>query len=256
MDLLDALNARQGIVCAVGAGGKKSTLYRLLEAHGGRVGITASAMTAPPSARRVDERIFTAGIDELIERLPAAAREYRRIAFALESEKSGRVAGLPPERIAECHEQAGFDVTLVKADGARMRGIKAPRHDEPLIVPGSATVIHIVSAAVIGQPLTQETAHRLPELCELLEAEPGDRLTPAHIGRLISHPNGGARGTEGLRHISLINQVDNQARAALALEAAEAAMQGTAPPDRVVLGSMRAENPVVEIVGSTPGEAN
>ena len=42
--LLDLLAARTGLVCAVGAGGKKSTLYRLAEAHRlagtGRVGLT------------------------------------------------------------------------------------------------------------------------------------------------------------------------------------------------------------------------
>ena len=31
--LLDLLAARHGLVCAVGAGGKKTTLYRLVEAH-------------------------------------------------------------------------------------------------------------------------------------------------------------------------------------------------------------------------------
>lgn len=256
MELLDALEARQGIVCAVGAGGKKSTLYRLLEAHPGKVGLTASVMTAPPSARRVDERLFTETTEALAEQVPTAATRHRRLAFALASEKSGRVAGLPPALIAELHAKAGFDLTLVKADGARMRGIKAPRDNEPVIIPSSTTVIYIVSAGVIGQPLNEATAHRVPELCELLSAKPNERLTSAHLGQLISHPQGGARGAEGLRRIALINQVDDAATAKLAHEAACEAMQGTAPPLRVVLGSMHAQNPVVEIVGPGPERAD
>ncbi len=38
--LLDLLDARAGIVCAVGAGGKKSLLRHLATAHPGRVAIT------------------------------------------------------------------------------------------------------------------------------------------------------------------------------------------------------------------------
>ncbi len=256
MNLLDALDAHQGIICAVGAGGKKSTLYRLLEAHPGRVGLTASVMTAPPSARRVDQRFFAANTDELRRLVPAAAGEQRRVAFALASEKSGRVAGLPPALITELHKNAGFDVTLVKADGARMRGIKAPREDEPVVVPNSTTVIYVVSAGVIGQPLDETTAHRLPELCQLLNAKPGEPLTPAHLARLINHPQGGAQGAEGIRRIALINQVDDAATADLARQAAEAAMLGTTPPLRVVLGSMHAPDPVVEIVGPAPARAD
>lgn len=256
MALLEALQARRGIVCAVGAGGKKSTLYRLLEAHSGRVGLTASVMTAPPSARRVDQRFFAAHSDELRRRVPAAAGEHRRVAFALASEKSGRVGGLPPSLISEIHDKAGFDVTLVKADGARMRGIKAPREDEPVVVPNSATVIYVVSAGVIGQPLDETTAHRLPALCQLLNAKPGELLTPEHLARLISHPQGGAQGAAGAPRIALINQVDDTHTAALAREAAEAAMEGPAPPLRVVLGSMLSPEPVVEIVGPAPARAD
>ena len=42
VDLLDALEAHSGLVCFVGAGGKKTILYRLGAAHPGRVGITAT----------------------------------------------------------------------------------------------------------------------------------------------------------------------------------------------------------------------
>lgn len=248
MTLLDALAARSGIVCAVGAGGKKSTLYRLLEAHPGRVGITASVMTAPPSARRVEQRLLAEDPEALRLSVPQAARRHRRVAFAQASDKSGRVAGIDADLIAELHASAGFDLTLVKADGARMRGIKAPRADEPVIVPGTATLIHVVSAAVIGEPLDERIAHRLPELCALLDAHPGERLTPEHIGRLISDPQGGAKGAQGLRRIALINQVDTAARADLARAAAACALDGASPPLRVVLGSMLAENPLLDIV--------
>ena len=41
-DLFEVLGARGGVVCLVGAAGKKTTLYRLASEHPGRVGVTAT----------------------------------------------------------------------------------------------------------------------------------------------------------------------------------------------------------------------
>ena len=43
--LIDALGAHSGIVCAVGAGGKKSVLYQLAREHPGRYALTATVHT-------------------------------------------------------------------------------------------------------------------------------------------------------------------------------------------------------------------
>ena len=43
--LIDALDARSGIVCAVGAGGKKSVLYQLAREQSGRFALTATVHT-------------------------------------------------------------------------------------------------------------------------------------------------------------------------------------------------------------------
>lgn len=252
LGLIDALEARTGIVCAVGAGGKKTTLYRLLDSHPGAIGLTATAMTTPPPGRRLDTRLIDSP-EALLEAVPQAAAAHRRVGYACPSEKSGRVAGLPPEAVAEIHAAGGFDVTLVKADGARMRGIKAPREDEPLTVPGCQTVIFVVSAGVMGHPLDETIAHRLPELGRLLDITPGERITPDHVGQLLSDPQGAAHRLEGARLIALINQVDDAERLDLARAAAQRAMSGEHPPARVVLGAMTAPDPLIEFVeGARP----
>lgn len=245
--LINAVDAQAGIICAVGAGGKKSLLYRLLDAHPGRIGLTASAMTAPPSQRRVEWRCI-ASAEALAMQVPAAARDHRRLAFACPSDKPGRVSGLAVEQIATLHERAQFNVTLVKADGARMRGIKAPRADEPLVVPGTQTVIYVVSAHVIGATLNAEVAHRPNLLSERLGLAEGERITAAHVGQLLAHPAVIHQNAGDARVIALINQVDNDERRALARAAAEAAMHLAHAPSRVVLGAMSATNPLVDIV--------
>lgn len=245
--LLDALAAHEGIVCAVGAGGKKSLLYRLLSEHPGRVGLTASAMSAPPPRRLVDWHCIGSA-DELDTQVPHAAMTHRRLAFACPSHKSGRVSGLAVEQIARLHTQAPFDLTLVKADGARMRGIKAPGPHEPRIVPGAQTLVYVVSASVIGARLNANNAHRPELLAERLAMQLNERITPAHIGALLAHPQVIHHNAGQAQVIAVINQVDDPERRALARIAAEAAMTATHPPARVVLGAMTATHPVVDIV--------
>ena len=45
-ELLDLFHARRGVICAVGAGGKKSTLYQLAARHPGLIALTATVFTA------------------------------------------------------------------------------------------------------------------------------------------------------------------------------------------------------------------
>ena len=141
--LLDLLAARRGLVCAVGAGGKKTTLYRLVEAHLSlgtpRVGLTCTVAMAPPPAW-----LGPPVVEEPARLAPAideAGQERRVVIYAGTSPKRGRVGGVPPDVLARVHHAGGFDVTLVKADGARMRWIKAPAAGEPVLPSGASTVL-------------------------------------------------------------------------------------------------------------------
>ncbi|PWG62216.1 selenium cofactor biosynthesis protein YqeC [Sediminicurvatus halobius] len=254
-ELLETFGAERGIVCAVGAGGKKTTLYRLLAAHPGPVAVTASVMTTPPGRRLVEARLFT-DAESLDTEVPAAGRQYRRIAYATAAAKSGRVSGVDPARIAALHRAGGFGLTLVKADGARMRSIKAPAEGEPQLVPGTATVLFVVSAGVFGEPLDERIAHRPAELSAVTGCAPGEALRPEHVARLLSDPQGALKGTAGMRVIPVINQVDDGERAALAREAATRALARSDALAHIVLAAMTAAEPVVDIVRRRDGEAN
>ena len=245
--LIDALDARRGIVCAVGAGGKKTTLYRILAEHPGRVGLTATVMSTLPDHGIVDTRLI-ATASELRRSVPSVAMHHHRVAFAAPGHRPGRFAGLDPDEAAELHRLGHFDVMLVKADGARMRGIKAPRADEPVVVPGCTTLISVVSAAVIGQALDEHVAHRAELLAELLDISIGTPITASHIGRLLSSAHGHRQHLRTARHIAVINQVDDAARLLQARDAARTALSSATPPERVVLASMTAAEPIIEII--------
>jgi probable selenium-dependent hydroxylase accessory protein YqeC len=248
--LLDLLEARHGLVCVVGAGGKKTTLYRLVEAHlavgTARIGLTCTVAMAPPPAWVGEPVIAAPG--ELVRALDATGRDRRLTVYAQRSPKPGRVGGVPPEVLASLHDAGDFGVTLVKADGARMRWIKAPAAGEPVLPPRVATVLPLVSAKLFGQPLTDAVAHRLERVAAVTGAQPGEPLTPEHVARLLTSEQGALQGVGGATVVPIINMVDDQAQREAAREAAREALEATNRLARIVLASMTATDPVIEVV--------
>ena len=247
--LVDRLGARRGLICAVGAGGKKTLLYAIAAAHPGRIALSTTVHTTYPPEGLGFEK-FVAPDETLIERAGELAG-LRRVALFGTEGKPGRHGGLEPETIARLHEAGGFDVTLVKADGARMRWIKAPREHEPVLPPGTTRVIGVMSSRAIGQPLTDRIAHRVELISEVTGCGPGEIFSPEHMGRLIASPSGLRSGTEGLAFTPVINAVDDPEREAVAREAAGYALGFDAGLGRVILASMRSsEQPIVAVVQS------
>lgn len=245
--LIEELDAYRGIVCAVGAGGKKSVLYQLMREHAGHVALTTTVHMSEfpenlPLARIIDEEPV------LRNRVLAAARSGS-VAYACPSKKPGRYSGVSPGTIRSIHEEAGFDASFVKADGARMRWIKAPGEGEPLLVQGSDVVIPVVSARAIGEPLDKRVAHRIECLEAVTGVAHGKPLTPEAVGRLLASEAGALRGSGGARVAPVINMVDNDSKEELARDAAMAAIKMTSRFDRVVLCCLRrSSSPVVAVV--------
>jgi probable selenium-dependent hydroxylase accessory protein YqeC len=249
--LREVLHAGRGMVCAVGAGGKKSTLYRLAEAHrllgSARVALTATVMVASPPSSLFGEPLIGSG-DALIEALARAVAERRLVAFAGPSSKPGRLGGIAPELVASLHARYGFTVTLVKADGARMRLIKAPDEDEPLLPPDTATLLPVVSARAIGRPLNPGMAHRPERVSWVTGAAPGEVLAPIHLARLLVSETGALHKAGGARVVPIINMVEDQPTREAAREAAHHALAMTRRFEQVALTAMTAEHPLVEVV--------
>lgn len=245
--LLDALQARRGLVCFVGAGGKKTTFYRLAAEHPGRVGITAT-VHIPFFPKSVQAHPIIADEEALLPALLEASSRHEKVIFACPSDKHGRYAGIATSLVSATHARTGFDVTLVKADGARSRWIKAPNESEPRIPPDADTVVCVVSAQAIGQPLSDRIAHRVERIEAICGARAGEPIGAQHVARLLASEEGGLRGVGEARVIPVINMVDDEERRGLARRAAEHALAATERFDRVVLTSMRRDSPVVEVV--------
>jgi probable selenium-dependent hydroxylase accessory protein YqeC len=246
-NLLDLLEARSGIVCAVGAGGKKSVLQHLATTNPGRVAITATAFTTY-SQEHLGFAVVI-GAEPLLLARVASLDPQVSVAYACPGDKPGRRAGVSAAVIERIHRECRFDATYVKADGARMRMVKAPRDDEPALPAGCTTVVPVLSASAIGEPLTSRVAHRVERIELIAGLRENETITAAHLGRLLASPHGMMKGTERMHVAPVINMVDDAAREALAREAAAVALSLSDRFDQVVLACLaRTEAPLVAVV--------
>jgi len=241
-DLLTALGATRGVVCLVGAGGKKTTMYALAAAHPGRVLLSSTSHMYPYAVDRVDRIVTLDGRDPLPD-----IRAARVVALCGTSETAHRVGGVEPARIHRMYAEHGFELCVIKADGARARWIKSPGPHEPVIPAYADTVIPVVSVRVIGRPLDDRIAHRPERLGSLLGIAPGAALTVEHIADLISNPMGALKGVGNAEVVPLINMVDDRDLALLARRTARAALERSERIARIVLASMQ-EARIIEVV--------
>lgn len=252
--LLEVLGATHGLVCCVGAGGKKSTLYRLAAAHLGRVGLTATAHIERFSTAHARQGVIA---DEatLEDEVAARLQQDRRVFFAKPCALPGRLEGVSFSQLARIRERCGFDLCLVKADGARNRILKAPAAHEPALPPETDTVIPVCSIRAIGLPLDEKVCHRPELFAEITGLALGGTIEPLHLARLLASPQGSLRGVGNARVIPLINMVDDGRLEALAVAVAKTALRLTSRFESVVLAAMRDEaRPIRRIIRAGHGD--
>ena len=244
--LAELLHARTGIVCATGAGGKKSVLFALASRATGRTAFTTTVHSLPPPDA-LAARIVIAPPEALAEQLrEIGAASF--VAYACPGDKPGRLTGVPASAIETLHAALGFDLTLVKADGARMRWVKAPAADEPVLPPGMTTLIPVMSARALGEPLTERIAHRVERLALLTGTVPGAIFTPTHAARLLASEHGLLKDAGNAWVVPVINMVDDPERQELAAETARRALDLTDRFERVVLARLKESQPVVAVI--------
>jgi probable selenium-dependent hydroxylase accessory protein YqeC len=245
-DLLELLCAQSGIVCATGAGGKKSVLFALAARHPGRVAFTTTVHSLPPPDA-LGARVVIAPAGRLADEIRALG-DAPFVAYACPGDKPGRLTGVPADMIDALHRAPGFDLTLVKADGARMRWVKAPADDEPVLPPGITTLIPVLSARALGEPLGERIAHRVERIAALTGAVPGEAFLPAHAARLLASAQGLLKGAGAAHVVPVINMVDDPERLRLATATAERALALTTRFDKVVLARLKDPAPVVAVI--------
>lgn len=240
MDIVAALHADEGICCVVGAGGKKTTLYALANRLS-RAVVTAT-VRIPPFESHVAELQVTEQPAQAI-----ATAERWPLGLVASQDGPDRYGGYDPAVVDAMADGRAAPI-LVKADGARMRSLKAPGPDEPQLPARAATVIPIASVRVVGEPLTAELVHRVDRVAAITDIDPGDPITPEAVATVLTHEQGGWKGVPpGATVVPLLNKVDTPALRDVG-ESVAAAIHERRSVDQVVLAAMRESAPLVQTV--------
>ncbi|RDI71054.1 selenium cofactor biosynthesis protein YqeC [Halopelagius longus] len=230
------------VVAAVGAGGKKTTLYRLAAETDG---VVTATVRIPIFDEEVERVVVTTDPEA------AADAEARRpLGLVPEREREDRYFGYDPG-VVDGLAAAGVGPLLVKADGARNRLLKAPNDREPQIPSAATHVLPVASARVVGEPLSERAVHRPERVSGLADVEEGEEIRPSHVAAVLAHEDGGLKGVpEGARAVPVINMVDTPELAETGRKIARGVLDGTSASavDRVLLTRMIADDPVVDTV--------
>ena len=239
MDAVEALGARGGTTCLVGAGGKKTTMR------------TLASRTEAVVTTTVRIPIFDSWVERVVvtdDPVGAAGRATERpLGVVPEREREDRYRGYDTSAVDRL-ARAIDDPLVVKADGARTRLLKAPDDHEPQVPASADTVVPVASVRAVGRPLTEEHVHRVDRVAALTGRAPGEELRAVDVAAVLASDRGGLKGVpEGATAVPLVNMVDDDRLAATARAVARAVHERADVP-RVVLAEMRAADPVVEVV--------
>ncbi|MFC4542166.1 selenium cofactor biosynthesis protein YqeC [Halosolutus amylolyticus] len=251
MELTRALAADAGLTCVVGAGGKKSTLYALADR------LDRAVLTATVRIPIFDRQVATVRVtDDPVGALAArrgsggGAQEWP---LGLVADREGdRYVGYDPATVDEIGAADAPEHVLVKADGARTRFLKAPGDHEPQLPATVDTVIAIASVHAVGEPLDEGVVHRPDRVAAVTGRTPGEPIEPADVAAILTSLDGGLKDVpDDATYVPLLNMVDDEADLAVAREVSRRVLDRSdgadGRVDRVVLTSMIADEPLVEV---------
>jgi probable selenium-dependent hydroxylase accessory protein YqeC len=240
MNLVEALSADTDLVCVVGAGGKKTTLYALANR------LDRAVVTATVRIPIFDDHVA----DVCVTRDPVGAlrdNDDWPLGLVPERERDDRYLGYDRETVTAIRATPGHGPVLAKADGARTRLLKAPDEREPQIPATADTVVPVASARVVGEPLTDEHVHRPERVADLTDLAVGETIRAEDVGAVLASRYGGRkRVPPSATVVPLINMVDDEELAETGRRIA-AAIHDRADVPRVVLARMM-EPTVVDVV--------
>jgi probable selenium-dependent hydroxylase accessory protein YqeC len=243
MGIVNALNARGGLTCVVGAGGKKTTMYAL-GARLDRAVLTATVRIPifDPHVQRVFVTNDPVAVLSTVDVWPVGIVPCR---------DGNRYQGYDPTTVDTITDTNRATSVLLKADGARTRWLKAPDEREPQLPERADTVVPIASARVVGKPLSAEHVHRPERVAELTGCAIDDPLSAEDVATVLGSERGGLKNvpTDAIA-IPLVNMVDNASLEAVGREIAREILDRTDRTDvpRVVLAQMADDDPLVAVV--------
>ncbi len=208
--LADALGIAVGDVVAFTGGGGKTSAILCLAEELQRSGVSVLATTTTLVGKRLTSTLPTLTVDgepaeqEILPRLESHLRR-NGTTLLLRPVARNKYSGPPLELLRRIISSAVADVTLVEADGARQRPLKAPASHEPVVPAGTTIVVPMAGLDALGLPVSAPAVHR-PELMLAISSE--RTVNPALIADILASPAGGMKGLpKGARLRPMLNKM-------------------------------------------------
>ncbi len=258
MELTKALRIFPGqIVAFVGAGGKSTSIRRLIEELTPKtpVLITTTTKLALDQTDLAVQHIILRSKED-VSLFPALLQEQSSVLVTGERWSEEPKWTAPPEALLAVLmpiAAASGAVVLIEADGARGRSLKAPAEHEPVIPQVVDLVVPVMGLDVLGEKLEGDLVYR-PELVRaLLEIQKDQIIQPADAARILAHKNGALKDVPpGAQVRVILNKAETQKAVEQGREIAKQTLK-TGRIGSVILAQVRQADPVVEAHGRIAG---
>lgn len=205
------------VVAVIGAGGKHTLMYRLSEelaADGRAVVLTSTTNLHCDDSFGGPAPLLLAHNDDWPAALPGKLAARGRLVVVDSPLRGQLFKGLDPTTVDRLRAALPEAVTLVKADGARKRLLKAPGEHEPVYPSHVDVCLLVLSLNAIGKPLTEQHVHRLERVHALA---PGEAITPETLVAVSARSGGYAdRLPPAARRLLYLSGCDTPGKLALA----------------------------------------
>jgi len=241
------------VISLVGAGGKTTLMYRLakeLLLSGKRVVTTTTTKILEPKLKETKFLFVDSDEKKIKDFVWQHLDQYRHLTVARERLGSGKLKGVLPDLVNELWSLDKVDIIIVEADGAAGRPVKAPREWEPVIPTATTLVVAILGVDGVGRELNEENAFQPEGISKITGIPVGEKLTDEAMAILMVHPEGVLKGApSSSRIVAFFNKVDIPKGVAKAKDIARKIFEKKQRQiERVVLGQLKSEPPVAEVV--------
>jgi probable selenium-dependent hydroxylase accessory protein YqeC len=241
------------MISLTGAGGKTTLMFclaRELSLQGKKIITTTTTKILEPSEDETPHLFVSEEEGTMRDFVDRHLDEYGHITLAGERLGSGKLKGLSSGLLNNLWNSYEIDAMIIEADGAAGRPVKAPREGEPVIPSDTTLVIAILGVDGVGKGLTDETAFQAERVSKLTGILEGEKMTEGGMAILMIHPEGLFKGAPASsRLVAFLNKVESQEGVVKAKKIAQGIFERKdVNIERVILGQLKGEPPVVEVV--------
>lgn len=236
-------------ISLVGAGGKTSLMFLLakaLRACGYRVITTTTTKIFEPGP---DETPFLS-LGETQGAILTNMDLYGHVTVASQRVAQGKVQGITSNQVNALWKSDRIDYLIIEADGAAQRPLKAPASYEPVIPACTGVVVGLLGAEAFGALLNEETVFRSDIFSRITGLPLGAEISYEAISVVFTHRDGIIKGApRSARIVAFVNKVDLDQGLRKGRKFARVILDSPDPRiDRVVLGHLQSDPPVVEVI--------